>query len=129
MDLMSTGFTAGADMPRQYTCEGADLAPPLSWSGVPDGARSLALIVDDPDAPDPAAPKMTWVHWVLFDIPPAQAVLAYDIAGGMTLREHAAERGVPVETARSRLKAVMARLGCRRQAELAALLARLPALS
>lgn len=71
MDLSSTGFTSGGDMPRQYTCEGDDLAPPLSWSGVPDRTRSLALIVDDPDAPDPAAPKMTWVHWVLFDIPPS----------------------------------------------------------
>ena len=70
MDLSSTGFTSGGDMPRQYTCEGDDLAPPLSWGGVPDRTRSLALIVDDPDAPDPAAPKMTWVHWVLFDIAP-----------------------------------------------------------
>lgn len=71
MELSSAGFTSGGDMPRQCTCEGDDLAPPLSWSGVPDGTRSLALIVDDPDAPDPAAPKMTWVHWVLFDIPPS----------------------------------------------------------
>ena len=76
MDLMSTGFTSGADMPQQYTCEGADLAPPLSWSGVPNGTRSLALIVDDPDAPDPAAPKMTWVHWVLFDIPPSATAIS-----------------------------------------------------
>ena len=75
MDLSSTGFTSGGDMPRQYTCEGDDLAPPLSWGGVPDRTRSLALIVDDPDAPDPAAPKMTWVHWVLFDIPPSATAI------------------------------------------------------
>ena len=75
MELSSTGFTSGGDMPRQYTCEGDDLAPPLSWSGVPDRTRSLALIVDDPDAPDPAAPKMTWVHWVLFDIPPSATAI------------------------------------------------------
>ena len=68
MDLSSTAFAPGGDVPRQYTCEGDDLAPPLRWSGVPERALSLALIVDDPDAPDPAAPKMTWVHWVLFDI-------------------------------------------------------------
>jgi len=71
MDLSSTAFAPGSEMPRQHTCEGDDLAPPLRWSGVPDRTRSLALIVDDPDAPDPAAPKMTWVHWVLFDIPPS----------------------------------------------------------
>jgi Raf kinase inhibitor-like YbhB/YbcL family protein len=75
MDLSSTAFAPGGDMPRQYTCEGDDLAPPLRWSGVPDLARSLALIVDDPDAPDPAAPKMTWVHWVLFDIPPGATAI------------------------------------------------------
>ena len=75
MELSSTGFTSGGDMPRQYTCEGDDLAPPLSWSGVPDRTRSLALIVDDPDAPDPAAPKTTWVHWVLFDMSPSATAI------------------------------------------------------
>src|SRR5258706_670084 len=75
MDLNSTAFAPGSEMPRQYTCEGDDLAPPLHWSGVPDRARSLALIVDDPDAPDPAAPKMTWVHWVLFDMPPGATAM------------------------------------------------------
>jgi hypothetical protein len=53
----------------QYTCEGDDNSPPLQWSGVPEHARSLVLIVDDPDAPDPAAPRMTWVHWVLYNLP------------------------------------------------------------
>jgi len=73
--LKSTAFTDGGSMPAIYTCEGKDLAPPLSWEGVPQGARSLVLIVDDPDAPDPKAPKMTWVHWVLYDIPPEAAGL------------------------------------------------------
>ncbi len=75
MDLNSTAFEQGGGMPQQYTCEGDDLAPPLRWSGVPERALSLALIVDDPDAPDPAAPKTTWVHWVLFDIPPSATAL------------------------------------------------------
>ena len=56
-------------IPALYTCDGRDISPPLAWSGIPDEAKSLALIVDDPDAPDPAAPKMTWVHWVLYNIP------------------------------------------------------------
>jgi hypothetical protein len=68
--LTSTSFAHGGEIPALYTCEGKDLSPPLSWSGVPAGATSLALIVDDPDAPDPNAPKMTWVHWVLYDLPP-----------------------------------------------------------
>ncbi|MCB1725568.1 MAG: YbhB/YbcL family Raf kinase inhibitor-like protein [Gammaproteobacteria bacterium] len=57
-------------IPRRHTCDGEDLSPALAWSDVPDGARSLVLIVDDPDAPDPAAPRMTWVHWVLYNLPP-----------------------------------------------------------
>ena len=57
------------EIPRRYTCEGEDVSPPLTWSGVPEGTRSFALIVDDPDAPDPLAPKMTWVHWVLYNLP------------------------------------------------------------
>jgi Raf kinase inhibitor-like YbhB/YbcL family protein len=73
LELTSSAFADGGAIPRQYTCEGRDVSPPLAWSGVPPGAKSLALVVDDPDAPDPAAPKMTWVHWVLYDIPPAGA--------------------------------------------------------
>ena len=60
----------------KYTSEGPHQSPPQSWSGLPPGTRSLALIVDDPDAPDPAAPKMTWVHWVLYNLPPAAPGLA-----------------------------------------------------
>jgi Raf kinase inhibitor-like YbhB/YbcL family protein len=69
MVISSPSFAAGAAIPRRHTCEGADLSPALSWSGVPPGARALALIVDDPDAPDPAAPRTTWVHWVLYNLP------------------------------------------------------------
>lgn len=76
MKLTSTAFADGGDIPRRHTCEGEDVAPPLAWSGVPQGARSLALIVDDPDAPDPAAPTMTWVHWVLVDMPASATALA-----------------------------------------------------
>ena len=70
LKITSPAFADGAAIPRKYTCQGEDLSPPLNFSGVPQGARSLVLIVDDPDAPDPKAPKMTYVHWVLFDLPP-----------------------------------------------------------
>jgi len=69
MKLHSPAFQDHGGIPRKYTCEGADVSPPLAIEDVPAGTRSLALIVDDPDAPDPAAPKMTWVHWVLYDLP------------------------------------------------------------
>jgi len=68
--LTSAAFVHHGAIPTQYTCEGADASPPLSWNDLPPGTRSLALIVDDPDAPDPAAPKMTWVHWVIYNLPP-----------------------------------------------------------
>lgn len=74
--LSSAAFTQHGAIPKKYTCEGADLSPPLSWTGLPAGTRSLALIVDDPDAPDPAAPKTTWVHWVLYNLPPGAGGLA-----------------------------------------------------
>ncbi len=68
--IVSPAFENGGDVPAVHTCEGKDVSPPLGWSGVPASARSLALVVDDPDAPDPAAPRTTWVHWVLYDLPP-----------------------------------------------------------
>ena len=71
LSLTSTAFEPGGAIPAAYTCQGRDISVPLAWSGLPAGTRSLALIVDDPDAPDPAAPTMTWVHWVLYNIPPA----------------------------------------------------------
>jgi Raf kinase inhibitor-like YbhB/YbcL family protein len=71
MELVSPAFAPNGEIPSRYTCEGEDLSPPLRWSGVPAGAKSLALVVDDPDAPDPRAPKRTWVHWVLHSIPPS----------------------------------------------------------
>lgn len=69
MTITSPVFEANAEIPRGYTCDGKDVSPPLVWDGVPAEAKSLVLIVDDPDAPDPAAPKMTWVHWVLYNLP------------------------------------------------------------
>src|SRR5882724_2155209 len=61
LELTSSSFANNGEIPTKYTCEGDDMSPPLAWSGVPPNAKSLALIVDDPDAPDPKAPKMTWV--------------------------------------------------------------------
>lgn len=69
MRITSTVFRNEGTIPKLYTCEGKDISPPLVWTDVPTGTKSLALIVDDPDAPDPAAPKMTWVHWVLYNMP------------------------------------------------------------
>ena len=80
MTLTSTAFAHSGSIPARYTCDGKDQSPPLAWSGMPAGTKSLALIVDDPDAPDPAAPKMTWVHWVLYDIPPTTGALAEAVA-------------------------------------------------
>jgi Raf kinase inhibitor-like YbhB/YbcL family protein len=70
LSLSSSAFSEGGPIPSRYTCEDRDVSPPLSRSGAPSGTKSLALIVDDPDAPDPRAPKRTWVHWVVYDLPP-----------------------------------------------------------
>jgi len=70
LSIGSSAFRDGTAIPRKHTCEGDDVSPVLEWSGVPAAAKSLALIVDDPDAPDPAAPRTTWVHWVVYDIAP-----------------------------------------------------------
>ena len=67
--ITSPDFAPDAPIPVRFTCEGDDVSPGLAWTGVPDGARSLVLIVDDPDAPDPAAPRRTWVHWLLYNLP------------------------------------------------------------
>lgn len=69
MNLESAAFANGQAIPTRYTCQGENISPPLRWRGVPAGAKSLVLIVYDPDAPDPRAPKITWVHWVLYNLP------------------------------------------------------------
>ncbi len=69
LQITSNAFAHEGGIPKRFTCDGEDISSELSWSGIPDGAQGLVLIVDDPDAPDPAAPKMTWVHWVLFNLP------------------------------------------------------------
>lgn len=76
LTITSSAFRHGEAIPARYTCDGEDRSPPLAWSGAPPGTRSFALVVDDPDAPDPAAPKTTWVHWVLYDLPTDCAGLA-----------------------------------------------------
>src|SRR5215467_6624399 len=68
MTLNSPAFQQNDHIPSKYTCEGEDVSPPLTWERVPNGAKSLVLIVDDPDAPDPKAPKMVWVHLVVYNI-------------------------------------------------------------
>src|SRR5262245_32120499 len=67
--LRSAVFAHNGEIPKRYTCQGEDLSPPLEWTAPPSGTKSLALVVDDPDAPDPAAPKRVWVHWVVYDLP------------------------------------------------------------
>lgn len=78
LSLTSSAFAPGKKIPSQYTCEGDDLSPPLAFAGVPEGTKSLALIVDDPDAPDPKAPKLVWVHWVVYNLPPDSQGLPED---------------------------------------------------
>ncbi|HYV45985.1 MAG TPA: YbhB/YbcL family Raf kinase inhibitor-like protein [Myxococcaceae bacterium] len=75
LTLTTPAFGTGQEIPSKYTCEGLDDSPEVQWSGAPANTKSFALIVDDPDAPDPKAPKMVWVHWVLYDIAPTAASL------------------------------------------------------
>ena len=88
MALTSSAFKPDGQIPSKYTCEGEDVSPPLAWDGVPEGTKSLVLIIDDPDAPDPKAPQMVWVHWVVYNIPP-------DVKG---LPENASNAGLPQGT-------------------------------
>ena len=69
LTISSPVFVHNSHIPVTYTCDGLDISPPLQWAEIPPNTRSLALIIDDPDAPDPAAPKRIWVHWVLYNIP------------------------------------------------------------
>jgi Raf kinase inhibitor-like YbhB/YbcL family protein len=78
--ITSSAFKEGAPIPKKYTCDTEDISPDLKWSGVPQGAKSLALICDDPDAP-----VGTWVHWVLFNLPPEVSELAAGVPSDATL--------------------------------------------
>ena len=80
--LSSSAFSSGAEVPKKFTCDGANLSPPLSWSGAPPGTVSFALIADDPDAPGG-----TWLHWVLFNVPGTAAALPEALAGSGELRQ------------------------------------------
>ncbi len=83
--LTSPAFAPNGSIPAKYTCEGDETSPPLEWSGAPSGTKSLALIVEDPDAPDPAKPQRTYVHWVVYNIP----------AGATAIPENASKSGLP----------------------------------
>ena len=85
LTLSSSAFNPGDKIPSKYTCEGDDVSPPLSFSGAPQGTKSYALILDDPDAPDPKAPKRVWVHWVVYNLP----------ANTTDLAENASATGLP----------------------------------
>lgn len=81
LSLTSPAFAAGQPIPKKYTCEGGETSPPLQWSGVPQNAKSLALIVDDPDAPDPKAPQRVFSHWVMYNIAPTTTSLSEGASG------------------------------------------------
>ena len=78
LTLESSAFRPNGEIPQKHTCEGDDVSPPLTWSGAQPGAKSFALIVDDPDAPDPRAPKTVWVHWVVYNLPASTHALIED---------------------------------------------------
>lgn len=80
LTLTSKAFEHGGEIPPVHTCTDRDNSPPLCWKNVPANSRSLALIMDDPDAPDPAAPKMTWVHWLLYNLPPGSTGLPEQVS-------------------------------------------------
>jgi len=84
-NLTSPAFAANGSIPSKYTCEGADISPPLEWSGAPSSTKSFALITDDPDAPDPAKPQRVYVHWVVYNIPASTAKFS----------ENASKSGLP----------------------------------
>ena len=75
LTITSSAFSDGSTIPVRFTCDGENASPPLAWRGAPDGTRSFALIVDDPDSPDPAAPKRVWVHWLAWNLPASTASL------------------------------------------------------
>lgn len=79
--LESSAFAHKGAIPPLYTCEGQNVSPPLRWHRAPNGTKSWALIVDDPDAPDPSAPQRIWVHWIVYNIPPEQTSLTEGLKG------------------------------------------------
>jgi Raf kinase inhibitor-like YbhB/YbcL family protein len=85
LKVTSPAFQSNGAIPSRYTCEGQDVSPPLAWSGATGNTRSFALIVDDPDAPDPAKPQRVYVHWVIFNLPPNTTALP----------ENASKMGLP----------------------------------
>jgi len=80
LTLTSTAFGDGSEIPLRYTADGENVSPPLSWAGAPANAKSLVLIAEDPDAPDPDAPQGTWTHWVLYNLPAQDSGLRQDAA-------------------------------------------------
>lgn len=82
MNLSSSAFHDGEAIPTKFTCDGADISPPLAWSGVSDNAKSMVLICDDPDAP-----MGTWVHWVVVDIPPSMTGFDEGVSSDALARE------------------------------------------
>jgi len=93
LQITSSAFAEGQPIPQKYTCQGSDVSPQLKWSGAPANTKSFSLIADDPDAPDPRAPKMTWVHWVLYDLPASANELAENVAKTPTL-PNGAKQGI-----------------------------------
>jgi Raf kinase inhibitor-like YbhB/YbcL family protein len=81
LTLISSAFSHQGSVPQRYTCDGDDISPPLAWSGAPAGTKSFVLVVDDPDAPDPRAPRMTWVHWLLYNLPATVQTLPEGVKG------------------------------------------------
>lgn len=88
LSITSTAFEHEEPIPKKYTAQGENISPPLQWSNAPAATMSFVLTVDDPDAPDPRAPQVTWVHWVLYDIP----------AEILSLPEDVAKHGLPAGT-------------------------------
>jgi Raf kinase inhibitor-like YbhB/YbcL family protein len=89
LNLSSSAFAANGSIPTKYTCEGPGISPPLAWSGAPSSTKSFALIVEDPDAPDPAKPTRLVSHWVAYNIP----------ATTTTLPDNASKTGMPAGSA------------------------------
>lgn len=83
--LESPSFRHGQPIPHAHALDHGNVSPALRWHGEPDGTKSFLLVVEDPDAPDPAAPKRTWVHWIVYDLP----------AGAHALEEDASRAGLP----------------------------------